>query len=238
MKETERRMFLLHAKLSGFQQRIKKAREDIAAALEFAPGYVATSWGKDSTVLLHLTQSVRPDVPAVFFTSWEQEMLDNYEEVIRAYCARFPTQYHALDFEGDRVPHKVLNAELWETWPLALIGMRAEESAGRRWAMKKYGIVHQYKHKDWKDSWRVCPLAWWTWRDVWAYTVLHDLPYLKSYDHPVNADRKYSRTCNLLAKKTGNTKGVEFGRIARLKQISPDYYRYLQANYPEIAANV
>lgn len=234
MKETDRKAFAIHATLNVFKSRVERAKASIAEALTVAPAYVACSWGKDSVALLHLTQQVMPDVPVIFFVAAEQEMLDNYQATIEKYRTLFPTNYLELDLVGDRVPDKVKASNVWELYPMALIGLRAEESVGRRMSLRKHGLIHQFKTGAAKESWRACPLAWWSWRDVWAYTIVNNLPYLTSYDHWAQESYQHSRTCNLLAKK--NTKGTQWGRIAILKQRAPEYYQYLQLHYPEIAS--
>lgn len=224
----------LHARLCSHRAKVEKTKETIAEALNIGPAYVACSWGKDSVALLRLSQSVQPDVPALFFVDAEQEMLDNYSEVISAYRARFPTNYSEVGLSGNRVPDKIRVSRVWERYPVALIGLRAEENRGRAIALRTHGLIHRYRSGASKGSWRACPLAWWSWLDVWAYTVANDLPYLDSYDHHSNPSRKVSRTCNLLAKR--GTKGAAAGRIAGLKERVPEYFFFLRENYPEIAS--
>jgi 3'-phosphoadenosine 5'-phosphosulfate sulfotransferase (PAPS reductase)/FAD synthetase len=233
----ERAGFLAHARLPTFARRIKQAQSVLETALGLGAAYVANSWGKDSLVLLHLVQQQQPSIPALFFADPDEEALDNYAEMAATYCARFPhTTYERLCFEGDRVPDKVASAALWQSYPVALVGIRAEESAGRRTARKVQGLIHRYTAGPHAGSWRAWPLADWTWRDVWAYVVAHDLPMLASYEHPANADRSRSRTCNLLAKEIAyGPKGAQFGRISQLKERCPAYFNHLAEFYPEIA---
>ncbi len=235
MDEAERLMFEGWSRLPSFRRKVEQAKATICEALAIAPAYVACSWGKDSTVLLHLAQQVKPDVQAVFWTDPEQENFGNYNEVIRRYCDRFQPNYLEIDIEGDRVPHKIEASKLWETYPVALIGVRKQEQGKRKYSFK-HGLIHQYTTGAWAGSWRVFPLGFWNWEDVWAYCVGNDLPYLDAYDHPAAGDRARSRTCNLLAKQDGNTKGVQYGRIAALRARNPAYYAYLQEFYPAIAS--
>jgi phosphoadenosine phosphosulfate reductase len=232
MELEEKLMFEGWANLPQFKKKVDQAKSIIKQALEIAPAYVAVSWGKDSVVMLHLCQQVQPDIVAIFLTDSEQENFGNYSDVIKQYLDKYQTNYLELDLIGDRIPHKFEAAELWKTYPVAFQGLRLEEGGKRKFSLNKYGHTYQLAN----GSYRVCPLIYWGWKDIWAYIVINNLPYLDVYDHSINSDRSKSRSCNLLAKEQGNTKAVETGRIARLRLLNPEYYNYLQENYPHLAS--
>lgn len=232
MELDEKLMFEGWSSLPTFKKKVEQAKDIIKQALEIAPAYVAVSWGKDSVAMLHLCQQIQPDIKTIFLTDGEQENFGNYSEVIQSYLANNPTNYLEMDIIGDRVPHKFNTAKLWEDYPVAFQGLRLEEGGKRKFSLRKYGYLHKLSN----NSYRICPLIYWTWKDVWAYIVINDLPYLNIYDHWVNADKSTSRSCNLLAKEPGNTKAVETGRIAKLRLLNPEYYNYLQENYPHLAS--
>lgn len=233
MDEAERLAFEGWASLPQFKKKVEQAKSIIVEALAIAPAYVAISWGKDSIAMLHLAQSISPDVLAIFWTDPEQENFGDYANVISKYLEKYKTtNYLELDVYGDRVPHKVNASRLWEQYPVAFIGLRLEEGGKRKFSLKKYGAIHKTQNQ----GYRVCPLIYWNWRDIWAYTVANDLPYLSAYDHPANGNKSTSRTCNLLAKGSKNIKGTAHGRIARLRAMNPEYYNYLRDNYPNIAS--
>lgn len=236
MRAIERAGFLAHAETAAFRRRIDQAADLVREAAALGSAYVACSWGKDSVVLTHLAQSVLTDVPVIFFRDPEEEMIDDYAAVEAAYLARFPTRYEPQSFGGDRVPDKVRAAALWGRYPVALVGIRAEESGDRRIERRMRGPIHRYVAGPMAGSWRAWPLCDWTWRDVWGYVCRYDLPMLSSYEHPANADREHSRTCNLVAKGIPyGPKGAGMGRIAVLRERNPAYYNYLKLHFPEVA---
>ncbi|UFP97186.1 phosphoadenosine phosphosulfate reductase family protein [Gloeobacter morelensis] len=235
MDEAERLGFLAYSKLPVFERCVEAALTVVREALTLGPAYVAVSWGKDSTTLLHLVQQINPRVAAIFWTAPHQQLLNDYAGMARRYCARYPhTQYFEIDVEGDRVPDKVAFTRPWEQYPVAFVGIRAQENRRTRGnALARHGLIHQYKVGERAGSWRVAPLGWWDWRAVWAYTVLHDLPYLASYDDTSAVGRDLSRTCNLVAK---NPSGATQGRLALLRRQSPEYWNQLVERMPWIAS--
>ncbi|MFM7373139.1 MAG: hypothetical protein ACKO2Z_36235, partial [Sphaerospermopsis kisseleviana] len=58
-------MFEGWAKLPQFKKKVDQTKSIIKQALAIAPAYVAVSWGKDSVVMLHLCQQIKPDIIAV-----------------------------------------------------------------------------------------------------------------------------------------------------------------------------
>ena len=196
MDDDERLMFEGWATLPAFKKKVEQAKAVIKEALNIAPAYVAVSWGKDSVVMLHLCQQIKPDIIAVNYGSSEQDTVDSYSQVINDYLQRFPTNYKELiglpewANEPDTVQDRC-NQILEGKYNLAFVGLRAEESKNRKRSIAQNGLIHEYKSGRYKGHYRVCPLGWWTWRDVWAYTVVNNLPYLDSYDYK---DRERGRT--------------------------------------------
>jgi len=236
MTPLEKAGFVAHARLPVFRRRVESTRGIIAAGLALGPSYVACSWGKDSIVMTHLVQSVDPEVPVVFFADPDQDMIDDYAGVSSGYMERFPTVYEELNPGGDRVPHKLAASRIWQRYRVAFVGVREEECNSRRMDLIRHGEIHQYTAGARAGSYRVWPLGKWSWKDVWGYICLHDLPYLPSYDAKMADDKRFSRTCNVMPKfmKDG-PKGANMGRINRLRARNPAYYNYLCQNFPEIA---
>jgi len=238
MTDAEQFQFRSYAKLGVYGKRKVHAIGLITEALARGHAHVACSWGKDSTVLLHLAQQVDPAIMAIHLRTPQQELLDNYQEVQEQYCANYPTRYHVIDIAAQlTIPMAVQNMALWDQYPVALIGIRAEENRHTRgMTIAKHGLMHQYKRGTCQGSWRVFPLGYWTWLDVWAYIVEYDLPYLASYDHPQQTEKAHSRTTNIMP--FGNAIGTSrrYGRIAHMKRIAPAAYQWLQEHAPHIAA--
>lgn len=240
MDEAERRTFLLHSKLHVFQRHVKRALDVIAEGLRYGQGCVSCSWGKDSVVLLHLSYLVDSGIAAVHVCDDNTDIMDNYNDVRESFLNQYPIQaYHEIrtTFGGASVPALM---DKFQSYPVTLMGLRRQEQGGRVHSIRNYGEIHQYKTGARAGSWRVLPLAYWTWMDVWAYTVLNGLPYLRSYDSVYSGPKSYSRTSPVYTGRTvhgdGSHGGMHAGRIARLKRYSPEYYQILAEMAPEIAS--
>ena len=215
MDEAERLMFLGLSQLPQFKRKVEQAKAVIREALAIAPAYVACSWGKDSLVLADIVASIVEKPLICHVTGPNSELLNNYNEVAEAFCDRHKqVEYRVLGGDG-RPSWEVFQSHVHELPPMVFLGLRTEEAKYRAISLKKYGQIHQYK----SGTWRCCPLAWWGWKDVWAYIVSQDLTYLKSYDHPAEESRSLSRTSSITTRR-----GEQFGRIERMKRISPEYY--------------
>lgn len=235
MDEAERLMFEGWATLPQYKQKVISALQIINTALELGEAYVAVSWGKDSATLLHLAQSLKSDILAIHWRTPQQELLHDYNRVIQEYCDRFPINYQEIDIPLETtIPTGVRQSRIWEQYPVALIGVRAEENPRLRGnSLRRYGAIHQLK----QGYHRVWPLGWWSYRDVWAYVVSNDLPYLSSYDHPDSGTRERSRTTNVMPFVGGGSKSQRLGRIAQIRATAPEAYAFLREFYPEIASS-
>lgn len=222
MDENERIALEGWAKLPCFKRKVEQAQEIIRQGLAIAPGYVACSWGKDSIVLMHLAQQIKPDIPVISFGHSDRELISNYAETEKTYCDQFFPNLETINIAGDHVPLKVKRAKLWERYPVAFIGLRKEESARRRYILCRYTAIYQYRSK----NWRVCPLSDWLKTDIWSYIVQHKLPYLKLYDAGAE------RTTDHVSKTSKFQYQAE--RLETFRKIAPEYYQYLKEVYPEM----
>lgn len=223
-------MFEGWAKLPQFRQKVARSQEVIQQALEIGQSYCAISWGKDSTVLLHMVQQFYPNILAAYHAHIERDMISNYSEVIFAYTSKFST--NLLLIETTQSDGNIgVAMDLHRNYPVCFLGLRAEESINRRRSLKSYGLIHQYTTGNLAGSYRVCPLGWWGWRDIWAYIVTNELPYLKAYDQ-VDFGAHDSRTTCHISKSTNKQRQAT--RLESFKTLSPEYYNYLKVNYPEM----
>ena len=228
MDDAERLIFLAWSKRTQFRAKVEQSISTIKEALSIAPAYVACSWGKDSTVLLHLAQQVSPGIPAISFGHPDRRFFD-YDSVIERYCNQNPTNLITIDIEGDHVPDKVKLTALWRDYPVSLVGVRKEESKYRSMSISKYGLLHQFQSGTQSGAWRCYPLGYWQWKDVWAYIAAHQLPYLEAYDRQ---SRNIGRTTDHLSKAT--PRRWQRTRLEHFAKVCPDYYFYLSSNYPEM----
>lgn len=223
-------MFEGWAKLPHFRQKVARSQEIIQQALAIGQSYCAISWGKDSTVLLHMVQQFYPNILAAYHAHVERDMISNYSEVISAYTGKFST--NLLLIETTQADGNIgVAMDLHRNYPVCFLGLRAEESINRRRSLKSYGLTHQYTTGNLAGSYRVCPLGWWGWRDIWAYIVTNKLPYLKAYDQ-VDFGAHDSRTTCHISKTTNKQRQAT--RLESFKTLSPEYYNYLRVNYPEM----
>lgn len=229
MTPFERAGYLAQARTPGFERRVQEAERIIREGLSRASlPYVACSFGKDSAVMLHLVLQQCLGVP-VRMTRWsETSLLNDFEPVLAAWQERFGVIPEFCDLTRDSIEavvpsrHRAL-AALGETNGYFL-GLRAEESKGRRMALRKYGPVYQTVSR----LWRIAPLAWWRWQDVAAYTVKHDLPVLASY----GATGLEGRT----ATRVGiQAHGIRDAQLAELRRRDPAAYNRLCLMLPEVA---
>lgn len=233
MQDDEKLMFEAWTMLPAFKKKVEQAKNVIREALEITPGFVAVSWGKDSVVMLHLCQQIKPDIAAVSYGSPEQDIVDNYSEVINSYLQKFPTNYKELiglpEWANDSNTAKDRCNQIVEgAYTLTFVGLRAEESKKRKRSILQNGLIHQYKSGKYKGHYRACPLGWWSWRDIWAYIIVNDLPYLDSYDYK---DRERGRTCAHARHWFSNNKNkrVSDNEFSRIKKYNLPLFTLLQS---------
>lgn len=234
MDISEKEAFLAYSRLPCHQKRVARSLEIIREALAtIAPAAVSVSWGKDSTAMLHLIQQLEPDIPAFFFGDELEDLQNNYSEVSSAYCERYPTRYTKILYDELAKPSGPAT-KLSLDHPMIFIGCRYQESRHRRIAISKYGVIHQWRSGDRSGAWRCFPLAWWETKDVWAYTVANELPYLKSYDLWGYDSRTAVINNFNLHKNKHQEFVVQSGAFSRLKIQSPEYYRLYVDLYPGV----
>lgn len=239
-----------YARLPQFQRRVEAALRVIERAAQLGTIGVSVSTGKDSIVLLDLVRRVVPDAPAALFDSgceyrWVYELAEHYGiEIIKP-------EMSLLDMcrDGDYWGHRgganpdveydffsflvgEPSTRFVEDHNLSVIamGLRAEESAGRRMSAYRRGELYQVA----SGLWHLCPLARWTHDDVWAYIASRGLRYNVAYDRmaELGIPRERWRVSALL----GMCGAATLGRYAYLRQIDPELWRRLSAEFPKIAS--
>jgi phosphoadenosine phosphosulfate reductase len=169
----------LLARLPQWCRKEAKALADIRDARRLGPGYLALSWGKQSTCLAHMVFRAEPDIRCVFWKNPTSEILNNFDEVRDAFLARWPVDY--VEFpEGDTDLKGNGDRYLAENGLRVLfMGLAKCESKARRITLKRGDRRNIYRYKT--GRYRCCPLADWTDEDIAAYIAKYDIPVLASY---------------------------------------------------------
>lgn len=234
LSDATRRQYALYGQLHQYRQRVQQAHSILQRGMEIcAVPYLACSFGKDSAVLLHMALQSYPDLD-VRFLAWanETEALDNYQDVIAQWQERYPRlKLTILELERETLSVRASNRfqHLAATKPAdaVLLGLRAEESRGRRLTLRMHGTIYHMA----SGMIRICPLAWWTTDDVAAYCLEYDLPLLDTYVYDGIASRTSSRVPR-------DAYGIRSATLAALRRRRPDQFAQLAAAYPEIHAYV
>lgn len=237
----------LRAKLPAFQLKVDRALEVVSRARRIGRIGISFSGGKDSTVLLHLVRRVDPEAPAAFFDSGAE--LQSTYEIVRHYgvetihprltfqeMARYSGKWGYADPVDPGCPFNfgtVLMDEPGETFVVkhrlrvSAMGLRGEESAGRWMNAAARGELYQGSDR----TWYLCPLAYWTVDDVWAYISHHQLKYNAAYDalDACGVPRGQQRIATILGDRA-----AQYGKYALLKRIELETFNRLAAEFPEL----
>lgn len=227
--EVEKKTALLHSKQRRFKKLCETTHNFIQQCILSIPAekiYCACSFGKDSSVMLHLLQQHCKDIKTVFVCYPETNMLDNYDEVISKWDCNLLKLFLDVDVESTVNEKNIIPKWAIENgYVLGFVGIRAEESKPRRITLMKHGMYYRYENS---IMYRAAPLAWWSTEDIAAYTYLHQLPTLNTYKH----SGMMSRTTSGLA---DDNFGFRSAQLLRLKQTDIFRYNKLIAQYPQLA---
>lgn len=215
--------YQLHAKTGSYRAKLAQATDVIERGLScVARPYVACSFGKDSSVMLHLIMAVKPDVP-VRFIRWrnETEIIDDYDAVLEWWRER---NVNLEMIEMQRTSFDESVPDRWRTdgYDSYFIGFRADESRGRRMTLRVHGVIY----KNSAGMTRIAPLAWWSEGDVGAYIVENVLPLLSSYGGDLS-----NRTS---ARVPREAFGIRDAMLRKLKYRDPAAFNELAARFPEV----
>ncbi len=168
----------LYASINQYKNKVRKTVDFIINSLNKVNNpYLACSFGKDSSVMLDLVINIYPKIPVRFASHPETRLLDNYQDVIDWWSSKINLEEIYCDGELIKVKHhqrKMLNKGEWDSY---FVGIRAEESFGRRLSLKTHGDFYLNKN----GRVRICPMSWWSTRDIETYTLINCLPILNKY---------------------------------------------------------
>lgn len=178
--------------------------------------YAAVSWGKDSTVLAHLSYMADRRIPLVWIRvepiynpdclrvrdAFLDQFDANYHEIV-VYCTHDEKGFHATGTleQGARECEKQFGER-------RLTGIRANESAQRKLSASVHGTVTD----------RVCrPLLRWNAAHIFAYLANNNLPVHPAY--AMTGGGRYARS-RLRVASLGGKRGDGMGR----DQWEQEYY--------------
>lgn len=235
---------LMRARRPAFHRRVSHALRVIEEAARLGRLGCSFSGGKDSTVLLHLVRRVVPDAPAAFFDSGMEYPETTAFVAATPNCRIYPSQLSLsemlqagghwgaegdaslqFDFFGFLVAEPSQRFVFQEQLQVLAIGLRAQESAGRRLNARVRGPLYAVA----SGITHCCPLARWTTDDVWSYLALTGIPYNPIYDRmaAIEVPREEQRVSILVSNVA-----ARWGGFARLRQLHPRLFGDLCARFP------
>jgi len=243
---TDTRQYAAHARTSAMVRKIDAAKREIEREAR-GRFVVCSSWGKDSCALValileavgsgfqvgHLRSPYElPGCDAVLAWARERMVVHTVESPwsLADYVAWLQT--HGLGYERvslqsagkDRKRDALVEWVKEHGYATQLLGMRAEESAGRRACFRFRGLSYD------AHGLRICnPIGWWTAQDVWAYLVSRGVPWHPLYDCETHGEtRETLRNGGWLT-----VHGCNDARVPWLRRHYPEQYRQLLADFPQ-----
>lgn len=256
MRNSERESFRLHARLPVHARRIAGATSTVRLALADVPGPwgVSLSGGKDSVALAHLAHAA--GWRGTLFHYWSEEIPPENTAIVLELGQRLDLPVVTVRITGDfdffaEVGRFLVVAQTDEDRRLMRAhdrryrgdiqaavaahgfaglfwGLRKDESRARAITIRRYGSLYRAKGR---QEWTCHPLAGWSARDVWAYLVTHDLPWLARYDAAEDRERARSETTFQFG-----LDGALWcrGQGARLRHDDPVLWARLIARFPDL----
>lgn len=177
----DKKTALLYAQLKPYKALVNKTSGFIRWALERVENpYIACSFGKDSSVMLHLVLLHKPNVQINFMCKSETDLIDDYKSVIEWWKANFKANVNRINYIGwleGATKTGISNNMPTDGFDSFFVGIRQDESVGRRITLKKDGMF--FKMKDGKT--RISPMSEWKVNDIATYMLVNDLPILRAY---------------------------------------------------------
>jgi len=213
----------LYSQLYSYKALVRKTKGFISWALKNVKNpYIACSFGKDSSVMLHLCLECNKDIPVNFLCKIETDLIDDYTGVIKWWEEKFNASINRICYKGwleGSNKTGIANNMPTDGFDSYFVGIREEESVGRRITLKKHGKFF----KSSSGLIRISPMSEWTTRDIATYMLVNELPILKAYMR----EGFESRTTSNIPSKYPHES------IARLKDSNIEAYNKLLKILPD-----
>lgn len=169
-----KRTFDMYSKTDEYSEKVELARFIISKALRnYKKPYIAFSGGKDSICMTHLIMQ-QDDSVLVYHHDQGKYMPDGIRKELRDILNALQVKNLDLRLPEEDFWNGILKEYIALGYDVSFIGLRKEESVGRRLRIKAKRYLTPIPE--------VWPLQDWTWLDVWAYIVSHNIPYPSSYN--------------------------------------------------------
>lgn len=232
MKETYKQYYKLLVNKINYKE--KEALKIIEQFLkQVKKPYIAFSGGKDSTVMLHLISRLTKNIDV--FTECndldfpdKMELCDKLIDIckIKNYYTGHTERINLVDGSGwfQCVKEFVEDGN----YDGLFMGLREEESKGRRINIYKKGLIYNYsKNNKNMNKLRCClPLGFWKAEEIFTYIIKYNLPYHKIYDcddFKKPHDIRFSWTFDI----TNNLCKIDDNAIIIYKKYFPDVFNNL-----------
>lgn len=168
----------LFCKLNSFKYLLTKTERFVESSLKKVKNpYVACSFGKDSAAMLFIVRKFMPDIPVIFIRRIETDLIDNFKEVIDMWGnINISILSYKGFLEGGKTGGLARTTKDLD-YDSYFVGLRAEESHGRRLSLKVHGNFYVPQ----KGKIRICPMAEWKTIDIACYCVENNIPVVSKY---------------------------------------------------------
>ena len=189
MDDINREMFLMHSETDEYKSAMSYVDDVITDALsQYKKPIISFSGGKDSLVMMH--RILKHDKNIMVF-HWdygryyvprdiESATIDIIKSMNADYIVETSTLYEIEKRNPSNVFYRVFFGHTIKMmkkaeYDLSFVGLREQESLKRKRKINdkpfRQNIIDE-----------CYPLHKLTWKDIWAYIISNDLPYLKIYD--------------------------------------------------------
>jgi 3'-phosphoadenosine 5'-phosphosulfate sulfotransferase (PAPS reductase)/FAD synthetase len=234
--------YKIYARSNTYKKRLERAKEVVEQALDLKiKWYIACSAGKDSVALAHLVNSFAKIPLWSEKDNWDYpEEIPYLEELQKKYGWQIDIDYQELSLKNQDICEDLhsrgtdfsdkffysLIEKQEKKFDGVFLGLRCEESIGRKKNYMKRGHIYQRKN----TKFTCIPLATWKGEDIFAYFVSNEIPILPVYTKTmfVKSPTEIRKSWYLPSSRASS------GHCVWLKYYYPDLFQKLVEIFPEV----